>query len=200
LEEEQLRNKRGLFAPVMMLLLTFSLIGNVFLYANQMQTKQQDRQTEGMLLIKQAADAKLYFSSVLQQVDSLLKSDDRTSRLAAAYGLGQDARHADSLRQLIEAAGLRHANPALQRPALDFLSRMEQSLGVIATHDGPLTEEERTYLTSVKEAYAKLSTAANGINTEFNTPTAALKMQSGGEWVVIMNGLMEEMGASHIRG
>jgi hypothetical protein len=190
--------KRSLFAPIVLVLLTFSLIANVFLYSQWLQNKHEQRADKGQLLIKQAADTKLYFTTVQQHIEALLEGDADQTRIQAKMGLGLAARYSDSVIGLIQAADMRKsASPApAKRDAAAFISEVNTSLGAVANHGGALTGTERDYLLLIRDSYRKLSESAARLNTEWDTKQAALQMEAGGDWVDIAHDLLKLMNTS----
>ena len=85
---EEQKPKRPIFTPVVLLLLTLSMIGNVFLLTKSMQSNQDKLAERGYAILDAVPQTKLHIDQVLASVQVLLGTDDIGKRLAAKSALG----------------------------------------------------------------------------------------------------------------
>ncbi|MBW7473720.1 hypothetical protein K0T92_03050 [Paenibacillus oenotherae] len=192
---EQKQPRRSWFAPIVLVLLTFSLMGNVFLYSQILHSKQDVRVQRGFDIIESGNQAKQHIDSVLNNVRLLLGNDDMATRLLAKGSAALAFKQEQDLVRFIEEAEVSSKEPFAfaERKADAYLSQVEQSLIELGNHEGPLTDAERAYLSAIEQQYASMQ----GTIAEFSISTisrgTALTAQAGGRWVDIGKKLLEIM-------
>ncbi|XEC96809.1 hypothetical protein AB6A23_09880 [Paenibacillus tarimensis] len=181
------RPKRSWFAPIVLALLVFSLMGNVFLYSKQLQQEQRSRIQAGERIIHSAWDSKQHFDVVLDALTLLIESKRAVERLEAKQALGYGFKTSHGLSEFIGAAGA--ADPrelAGQRRSVEtFIIDMELSLSRIANHDGPLSQQESQYLTKVRDIYIDLQQQIQQFKVSSTSQQNALQTANGGPWIDI---------------
>ncbi|EFM12756.1 conserved hypothetical protein [Paenibacillus curdlanolyticus YK9] len=179
--------KRSYTVPVLLVLLTFCLIGNVLLYSLKLQNGQDDKRAEGEAIIAAGMEAKQHVQLVAASLGQLAASTDAADRTATMYALGQAFQHAPKLSVFIEAAQARTLPP--HKPAVQtaeaFVADAEQSLSKLGTHAGALTEQEKRYVASLADAYKQLGAILESFDLNPTDKMVAMSTQSGGSWVEI---------------
>lgn len=177
--------KRSYTVPVLLVLLTFCLIGNVLLYSMKLQNGQDDKRAEGERIIASGIAAKAHVRSVAALLGQLAASADSADRTATMYALGQAFQNASELPAFIEAAETRtlaERQPAV-RSAAAFVTETERALSAIGSHAGPLTEKEKADVAAIAEPYTQLSAALESFDLNASDKMVAMSAQSGGSWV-----------------
>ena len=192
---EEQRPKRSFFVPVLLLLLLFSLTGNMLLASKQVAQKQEDRAQRGLTIINAGNQAKLHIDDVLANVTELLGSGDIAHRLAAKGALGAAFKRADDVQRFISEAEKSNGKPFTftKRSAGTFLGQIEQSLQQVANHDGPLTGEEQAYLQTVKQVYEQLKSVIAPFDYKTMSKDVGLTVQAGGAWVEMGRKMLDAM-------
>jgi hypothetical protein len=182
---EEQKPKRPIFTPVVLLLLTFSMIGNVFLLTKSMQSNQDKLAERGYAILDAVPQTKLHIDQVLASVQVLLGTNDIGKRLAAKSALGAAFHSKQQVIRLIDEAVIVNAKPfaAGKRDAAVFLEQVETSLQGIGNHTGQLTDPERVYLQQLVEVYTKLKEAVQSLSYKTVNRTTALTVLVDTKWV-----------------
>ena len=182
---EEQKPKRPIFTPVVLLLLTFSMIGNVFLLTKSMQSNQDKLAERGYAILDAVPQTKLHIDQVLASVQVLLGTNDIGKRLAAKSALGAAFHKKQQVIRLIDEAVIVNAKPfaAGKRDAAVFLEQVETSLQGIGNHTGQLTDPERVYLQQLVEVYTKLKEAVQPLSYKTVNRTTALTVLVDTKWV-----------------
>ncbi|QYR20146.1 hypothetical protein KZ483_20130 [Paenibacillus sp. sptzw28] len=182
---EEPKTKRPIFTPVVLLLLVFSLMGNVYLYSKQLQNDRDRRIQRGLDIIKAGNQTKQHIDSVKAGVGKLLDENSIADRISAKTALEAAFDHASELVRFIDEAQISNGRPFTftKRNATTFLGQVEQSTLLIGNHEGPLTEAERTYLQQVEAWYTQLKATADSFKQDTSSDAAALVIQVKKEWI-----------------
>ncbi|WP_219836296.1 hypothetical protein [Paenibacillus sp. R14(2021)] len=153
MEEQQ--TKRPIFTPIVLILLTFSLIGNVFLYTKTLQNAQTDRIKQGTEILQAGNGAKQFLSQAVAEIDSLLSHQDIVSRLTAKSRLIAAYRQASELTLFVNEAEAVNGKqfPAAKRGAAEFVNQTLASLQAIGNHEGALSSGETAYLNGILQVF-----------------------------------------------
>lgn len=152
--DHQTSPKRSLALPITLVLLTFSLIGNVFLYSQYLQNGQEDKYQTGQHIAASAARAESFYKALLLEVERMY-SDDQSERIDAKFDAVSAFRSAEGVMEFIGQAHEINGTE-LQIDALgNYVSGIEFSIEQVGNHEGPLTAAEKTYLSSLQEALTK---------------------------------------------
>ncbi|MFC5651754.1 hypothetical protein ACFPYJ_22075 [Paenibacillus solisilvae] len=182
---EEQKPKRPIFTPIVLILLTFSLIGNVFLFTKMIQSNQDKLAERGYAVMDAVPQTKLHIDQVLAGVQELMGSDEIGKRLAAKSALGAAFHQKPKLVRLIDEAAIVNDKPfeAKKRDAAAFLDQVEASLQSLGNHDGSLTASERAYLQQISDVYMKLKAAVQSLNYKTVNRTTALTVLVDPKWV-----------------
>ncbi|CAH1220854.1 hypothetical protein PAECIP111893_04629 [Paenibacillus plantiphilus] len=192
---EQKQPRRSWFAPIMLVLLTFSLMGNVFLYSQSIHEKQDVRVQRGFTIIESGNNAKQHIDSVLNNVRLMLDNDTIPTRLLAKSSLILAFKNEKDLVTFIEEAEVSSSEPFTfaDRTAETYMSQVEASLIEVANHEGPLTEADRNYLSLIEGQYAQMQAIIANFDLSTISRGTALTIQAGGKWVTMGKNLLEIM-------
>ncbi|GGD71521.1 hypothetical protein [Paenibacillus nasutitermitis] len=193
MEEQQ--TKRHIFTPIVLVLLVFSLIGNVYLITKLMHHDQDKRVSRGLAVINAGNEAKLHVESVQYNVKELLDQNDIAGRISSKTALQAAFKQAQSLNTLVNEANESSKEPITftKRTSATFLSQVEQSTGMIGNHEGALSESERSYLKQVEEWYAQLQAALSTFDEDTLSEIAAQTILVDDSWVKMTQKLQSIM-------
>ncbi|WP_308638847.1 hypothetical protein [Paenibacillus silvisoli] len=192
---EEQKPKRPIFTPIVLILLTFSLIGNVFLYARSLQHGKDQRVEVGMTILQSGNEAKLHFDQVKSGLEDLLKHQDIPTRMAAKSLLiaayNNSASVAAFIKEAETASGATFESP--KRSAATFLEQSEKSLQTLGNHTGPLTDKERSYLKTLLAVNQACATAMASFDHDTISDTTALTIQVDKTWMESAKKINEQM-------
>ncbi|MBJ6363100.1 hypothetical protein ACFOQM_17905 [Paenibacillus sp. GCM10012307] len=189
---EQPAAKRSWFAPIVLLLLVFSIMGNVVLFSTKIQNSQTFRMEAGERIIKAAWDARKHAQSLLASLEQLKKGTSATERIEAKQNIGFAFEHAQGLPQLIKEALARHEgeHEGQKRTAEIFIAEIEASLSLIGNHDTALTAEETAYVAKLKKLYTEIDSRLAEFPYDEISKESALRTENGEGWVDLAYGLL----------
>ncbi|WP_090979950.1 hypothetical protein [Paenibacillus sp. CF384] len=192
---EEHKPKRPIFTPVVLILLTFSLIGNVFLYSRSIQHDKDARISRGTSILQSGNDAKLYFDQVTSGIEDLLKHQDIPTRLAAKSLLIAAYHKSSAITTFIKEAEAVNGTPFPEttRNAATFLEQSEKSLQTLGNHTGPLTDEERIYLKSLLAVNQACAAEMATFKHDTISETTSLTILVDEKWVNSAKKLVESM-------
>ncbi|RAP76717.1 hypothetical protein [Paenibacillus montanisoli] len=192
---EEQKPKRPIFTPIVLILLTFSLIGNVFLYARSLQHGKDQRIERGMTILQSGKETKLHFEQVTSGLDDLLNHEDMPTRLAAKSLLIAAYNKSSAVTAFIKEAETSNGTPfaSSNRNAATFLEQAEKSLQALGNHTGPLTDEERSYLKTLLAVNQACATAMASFKHDTISDTTAMTIQVDKAWVQSAQKLAEQM-------
>lgn len=183
--ETESKKKRTYTVPVLLVLLTFSLIGNVLLYTLKLQNTQDDRQAKGEAIIHSGLGAKAHVQEVLPALDKLAASGSAEERAAILYGLGHSFTGAEHVVAFILAAE-EHAvprQPKEDRAASVSLDAIGSALAAVGVYSGTLSSKDSEYVNKVKALYTALNEQLADFSLDPNDKMVAMAAQTGGAWV-----------------
>ncbi|CAM3115744.1 hypothetical protein PALU110988_02250 [Paenibacillus lupini] len=146
MEQEHQSKKRSYALPITLLLLVFSLTGNVFLYSQSLQGEQNDKYDKGIAIIGSATKASAYYQAVLDNAGALLDGKDTEA--------GTVIRNASGLVEFLQQSHSFDESKFDSDQVYDYIIDVNNSLQYINEQDGTLTEAEASYLKSLKDVYA----------------------------------------------
>jgi len=192
---EEQQTKRPIFTPIVLLMLVFSLIGNVFLITKLMHHNKDERVSRGLTIINAGNQAKLHVDAVLYNVKELLEQNNIAGRISSKTALQAAFKQDQSLITLVNQASESSKEPLTftNRTADTFLSQVEQSTGMIGNHEGPLTEEEQSYLKQVDGWYGKLKAALSPFDEDTLSEISAQTILVEDSWVNMSKKLLTIM-------
>ena len=195
MQEEQ-PVKRSWFTGVVVVLLVASMTYNMFLFSQKLHTDQRTRVEAGERIIHAAWDSRFYIETVLDNTQRLLEASELDERIKAkqmlGYAFGGSSKGVQTLIAAAEENGTRE-QVGDERNALIFLSQVEASLRSIGNHDGPLTDQERAYLTHVESWYTRMLEEISAFDVTNATQQESLLMFTDTEWVDIAYAMLSIM-------
>lgn len=194
--EQQQTGKRSIALPITLVLLVFSLIGNVFLYSQFLQHKQENNYETGKQIFEEASQTKQYFEQVIPELEALLQIEQPEARLDVKFRAGAAIRYGEAVVDLTAEAQRITGQKELFNPELTqaFVTKVEKSLMTIGSHSGPLTEEERVYLLTLKESFESMSGIMSGFNMNIaDNRIALIRLSSGLDWTELVEQLLPVM-------
>jgi hypothetical protein len=193
---QQQTGKRSIALPITLVLLVFSLIGNVFLYSLFLQHKQQNNFETGQRIYDAAVQSKQYFEELIPQLDALLQSGQLETRMEPKFLAGKASQKGQAIFRLMTEAEL-IAGKSEKRDAglsLKYVNEAEEALQAIGNYPGPLNEEERAYLLALKGSLEEMDRIMESFNTKIGDNRAAfIRLSSGLEWIELMEKLQQVM-------
>ncbi|MFF2481974.1 hypothetical protein [Paenibacillus sp. NPDC058071] len=182
MEEFEQRNepaKRSLALPITLVLLVFSLIGNVFFYSQYLQNKQEAKFRSGQHVIETANAAKTQYEAILTEMKSF-------SELNKKGVYGPYAADGASLRAVGDTTFIAEAYAAkgekLQELAKvqQYFQDVRQNLDEIRTSKGPFSEWQTQYLAEKQQELMEQYGIIGKFNFEaVESRSAVIQMASG---------------------
>ncbi|WP_054024215.1 hypothetical protein [Bacillus sp. FJAT-28004] len=199
--EPQHTGKRSIALPITLVILVFSLIGNVFLYSQFLQNKQENNYVKGQKIFKAAVDSRQYVEKMIPQLDALLQSKSLDERYIIKYDSGKVAANGHALVEFTaEAADVTSQPDQINTELpLTYVSDVDKGLQTIGRYEGPLNESDEAYIVALISSFEAISGVLNGFNTNIGeSRIAIIRLSSGLEWVelvVQVQKIMEEHSA-----
>ncbi|MCA0754598.1 hypothetical protein KP806_06010 [Paenibacillus sp. N4] len=185
--EQQQTGKRSAALPITLILLVFSLIGNVFLYSQALQRQQDSKFETGKTIYEDAMTAGQFFEELSVQLDTLIQSRGMEERQAALVMAGMAIQKRGSLLELAAAA---------KRLAPDGTKIDEEAFASFAgkvdaiflqppgAYEGPLKDTDREKLNVLKEYADRMAEAVGGLNASIaDNRTALIRLAAGADWL-----------------
>lgn len=194
--EQKQTGKRSIALPITLVILVFSLIGNVFLYSQFLQHKQEKKFVKGQRIFAAASESKQYVDEMIPVLDAMLQSKSLEERLDFKFAAGKAAANGEALVQLIDEAASISAQPEKLNSELvsQYLSENEKSLKTIGGYDKPLNDEEHAYILKIKGTFEAMSGILKGFNTNIaDNRIALIRLSSGLEWIDLAAELQQTM-------
>lgn len=194
--EQQQTGKRSIALPITLVILVFSLIGNVFLYAQFLQHKQERKFVKGQRIFAAASESKEFLEEIISPLNALLQSKSLEERLALKFEAGKLTAKGRALAELTAEAASISAEPDKWHAnlPLTYVSDVENGLRTIGRYDGPLNEAERAYILALKSSIEAMSGTLKGFNMNIaDNRSAVIRLSSGLEWIDLVGELQRIM-------
>ena len=195
-EESQ---RRGWFAPIVLVLLVLSLIGNVYLYSEKLQDGKAERKEQGLAIIVHTMDAHSMIQGIGNRLETIATTDSLETRMVQKQELTRLMQHGqDTIGTLVALADGRGGRTPLEeadaQAVNSFLSTAGAAMIAIGNHADPLTAEEAAYVAMLQDSFIALEE----ISVQFDfvaepTEMMALQAAGGGAWVDIAYELASAM-------
>lgn len=186
-DKEHQSKKRSYALPITLLLLVFSLTGNVFLYSQSLQGEQDDKFEKGSEIVEAASKAISYYQTVIDDTNAILEGKE--------FEDGSFIRDASGVTDF-----LRHAATIGEEGSFDsgsiysYMMDVDNSLAYIKENDDNLTEQEALYLKSVQGGYTKQLEILKAFNLDANkTRSGAIQIGAGIGWLDIAKKLEQSI-------
>jgi|GEM_PF-2931784 hypothetical protein len=186
-DKEKQPKKRSFALPITLLLLVFSLTGNVFLYSQSLQGDQDDKFEKGQEIVEAATQAVSYYQAVLDDTNAILdgKTAEAGTVIRDASGVAEFLKQASSFNEDSE-----FDSGQIYSQMID----VSNSLAYIKQQDGTLTEQESGYLKSLQEIYSKQLDIMKQFNLASNkTRSGAIQLGAGIGWLDIARQLEQSI-------
>lgn len=192
---EEPRTKRPIFAPVVLILLTFSLIGNVFLYAKTIHDNQMDRVDRGTSIIRSGNDAAAFFNEAAAQTEALSAAADAASRMTAKSKLLAAYLKSGGVAAFIQEAEDVNGKPfpAAKRSAAEFMDQTAAALQTLGNHEGPLAEGEKAYLQGLLQVFQACRQEMSSFSHDTVNQEQALAILVDKQWPPLAGKLLNRM-------
>lgn len=199
--EKQQTGKRSVGLPITLILLVFSLIGNVFLYSHYLQDKQDKKYETGKKIFAAVAESKAYFEQLIPHLDALLASSSGEQRLEEKFLTGGTAQKGQAFAELSlmakEISGQSNEGAA---EAKAYVDEVEAALKTIGNYDGPLNDGDKSYLLELKKSLESFSGIMNGFNSNIGDNRVALiRLSSGLDWTQLVEKVQQEMSTQSVQ-
>ncbi|SFI61710.1 hypothetical protein SAMN02799624_01658 [Paenibacillus sp. UNC496MF] len=192
MEEQQA--KRPIFTPIVLIVLTVSLIGNVFLYSKLIQNDQTSKADRGAAVIRSGNGAKAFFDEAAADTGDLLAKGDIADRMLAKSKLLAAYRQASAAADFIRAAEDANGRKfAAKRGADEFLDQTLASLQAVGNHAGPLTAGEQAYLNGLLQAFKACQQELSAFQHDTVNKEQSLAILVDAGWPSIAGSLLTEM-------
>ncbi|WP_337101596.1 hypothetical protein [Paenibacillus sp. YIM B09110] len=186
--EKQNAGKRPIALPITLVLLVFSLIGNVFLYSQYLQNKQQNNYEFGQTVVEKLTESRLYAQEMMKVIDWLAQSTTQADRYELAYQIGRSAALGYSVSELMTEAGRLSESDAASgaEEAEAYVNAAAAKLTGIAHQEGKLSDNDQEQLIALKADFEEMEQALGGFNYSIGeNRTASIRLASGLEWLDI---------------
>lgn len=185
--EQQQTGKRSAALPITLILLVFSLIGNVFLYSQALQRQQDSKYETGRTIYEDAITAGQYFEELSVQLDTLIQSRGIEDRQAALVLTGKALQKKEALLELV-AVAKRLAPDGTEIDEEAFASFVGKVDAIFVqppgAYEGPLKEADRQQLDDLKEYAFRMAEAIGGLNANIaDNRTALIRLAAGADWL-----------------
>jgi hypothetical protein len=197
--EQQQTGKRSIALPITLVILVFSLIGNVFLYSQFLQHKQEKNFVKGQSIFAAALESRQYVDDMIPVLDAMLQSKSLEERLNVKFDAGKAAAKGNALAKLTDEAASISTQPEKFNSELVslFLSETEKKGQSIGVYDKPLNDEEHAYILKLKGTFETMSGILKGFNTNIaDNRIALIRLSSGLEWMDLVLELQQTMSSS----
>jgi hypothetical protein len=193
--EQQPASKRSIALPITMLLLVFSLIGNVFLYSQFLQHKQEKRLERGQNIYSYAIASIDYAERLSAQSTALAASHSLAERAQLKYEAGQAAGGGESMILLAEAAEeLAASETAVTASGFEsFIGKVDEQVRASGNDEGALSAEERQSLQELAQALDAISELLRNTFNEgiADNKAALIRLSTGLGWLENMPRLQQ---------
>lgn len=181
--EKETPKKRSYTVPILLILLTFSLIGNVFFYSQDLQNGQDTKQRDGQSIINHGLAAKAHVDAALDVLNGLASSTT-ADRAAKLYELGQSSAGQVDLMLFIGDARRHTVSPAISNDeSVKALQALNSQIAAIGGMTGELTAEDNQLIQSVQSLYSKLKEQLASFKLESGDKLVEMSVLTGGSWV-----------------
>lgn len=176
-DKDQQSKKRSYAMPITLLLLVFSLTGNVFLYSQSLQGVQDDKFEKGTAIVEAASKAISYYQTVLDDTNAILEGKE--------FEDGAIIRDASGVADFLRLAGHFEEDSTYDNGQVySYMMDVDNSLAAIKENDDTLTEQETLYLKSVQEIYSKQLAILEEFNLDADkTRGGAIQIGAGIGWL-----------------
>ncbi|WP_435171003.1 hypothetical protein [Paenibacillus glycanilyticus] len=186
-QDKEQSKKRSYAMPITLLLLVFSLTGNVFLYSQSLQGGQNDKYEKGLDVIGAAKKATSYYEAVLDDAAAILEG--KTSEAGTVI---RDAAGVNDFLQL--AGSFDEDHPFDSGKIYAYMIDVDHSLSYIKEQDGPLTAQESAYLKALQDVYSKQLAIVKQFNVDADkTRSGAIQIGAGIGWLDIAKQLEQSI-------
>ncbi|MBD3917949.1 hypothetical protein H8B09_04220 [Paenibacillus sp. PR3] len=181
--EKETPKKRSYTVPILLVLLTFSLIGNVFFYSQDLQNGQDTKQRDGQSIINHGLAAKAHVDAALDALNGLASSTS-ADRAAKLYDLGQASASQVDLAFFIDDARRHTLSPPIKDEQSEkALQALNSQFAAIGTITGELTAEDKQSIQSMQALYSKLKKQLASFKLESGDKLVEMSVLTGGNWV-----------------
>ncbi|ACT00877.1 hypothetical protein [Paenibacillus sp. JDR-2] len=186
-QDKEQSKKRSYALPITLLLLVFSLTGNVFLYSQSLQGGQDDKYNKGLEVIGAAKKATSYYQAVLDDTAAILEG--KTSEA------GTVIRDAAGVNDFLQQAGSFDTDNSFDSGKIYAnMIDVDNSLSYIKEQDGSLTEQESAFLKALQEVYSKQLAIVKQFNFDADkTRSGAIQIGAGIGWLDIAKQLEQSI-------
>ncbi|AZN40459.1 hypothetical protein [Paenibacillus albus] len=193
MEEQQ--KKRPIFTPVILLLLTMSLMGNVVLYTKKIQNDQDTKVARGNTIIQSGNETKGHFKLIADTAQHMLDKQDVPSRLADKSKLLAAFQTAPQVIQFIKEAEISKGQSfqADKQDASAFMKQAQTRLTNLGNHEGPLKANETEFLQGLIKTYQACAETMQPFDHDTWSQTNALTILVDKEWVAMAEKLQQTL-------
>ncbi|CAM4309694.1 hypothetical protein L1N85_20650 [Paenibacillus alkaliterrae] len=194
--EPQQTGKRSIALPITLVILVFSLIGNVFLYSQFLQHRQDNKFKAGQTIYAAAIETRLYFEELLRQVDALVQSERLEDRQEAKFLAGKASMKGSKFVELVaEAERLAESKDGVNvEHTLTYVKNVDSALQTIGSYSGLLNDEDQAYLLSLKASLEKMAGVMSGFNSNIgDNRIAVIRLSSGPGWIELVDQLQQHV-------
>lgn len=198
--EQQPTGKRPVALAVALILLVFSVMGNVLLLTKNIEHTRSSAEREGEAIFAGFAGSRDYLEHMGQYAEQLLQlagTDADAARLTAAHMADAAVREGKVIASLMakaeETGGSGFAGAG--QAAADYLSvRVGEELKRIGEGAGPLAPEEREAAKAIQSAFDDLSKIVSSFHFAMEGSRGAMiRLSSGFEWLDIAERMHDRM-------
>ncbi|MNZ69573.1 hypothetical protein D3C78_878770 [compost metagenome] len=193
---QQQNTKRSLALPVTLVILVFSLIGNVFFYSQNLQHQQENRYKTGQEIFEAAAQSRQFLEELLPQLDALLQSKGHEERVDLKYMAGKTMPKGEALVLLTaEAARIAESSDSLNEEKVQhFIQAVDSRLQAVGNGSGTLNEQDQGALLALKQTLTDMNAVLGAFNLNMeNNRSAMIRLSSGLDWIEIVEKLQPLM-------
>jgi hypothetical protein len=195
--------KRSYTVPILLIITVVLSTLVVLFYSRLILTQQTQMTDQGQRLAERYSYSVIFVERLHEGVDGMLNAKSEVHRLQAMKKLGEaNFASGETAGLLLEAAHLTSGEPREEagKPIFEAINKVMgagSTMATIGEHEGPLTADEISTLTAIRDGAAKMEEALG----RFRTPSGEAgyrQMVTIGDWIspaLAASEILEQMAA-----
>ncbi len=186
---------------VALLLLVFSLIGNMFLLAKNIQYKQDDKIRAGKEIYNTMAFNKDFFEGAVVQfaeLEKLMEQDELSARIVAGVIAAEVKHNEQQVKRFMSLASEYAVDKFAQAEdkAAAYMNSIQVQLLEMSKQEEKLNEQDRKQLLAMKQSSEQMIELFSNFYFEVeDNSSVMLRLAGGFEWLDIAGAFQQELDA-----
>lgn len=197
--EQQQNGKRNWALPITLVLLVFSLMGNILLYTKHIEHTRSNTEHSGETIFQGFKDGQeqvAHWSATMQEIGQYMSSEPALARLTAAHLADSMERDEVGLSVLMEQAADIDAAVYGEAPEAykGYEAKLVGELRDIGAGSGPITEAEQGAIGEVQSSFANLTEILSAFHYAMEGDRNSMFRLAGGhDWIEIAAELQKSL-------